>query len=192
MGTMNNSTLLLAIVIVLAIVVAIALIVRAQRSARLKNRFGPEYGRTVEQTGSAAKAEAKLEQLTRRVEGFKIVPIGPQARADYVSAWKRVQARFVDDPKTALVEADRVIQRIMADRGYPVTDFEQRAADLSVHHPLIVDNYRAGHAISLRHSQGQATTEDLRQAMLHYRNLFDELVGETSQSVAAPAARVGR
>jgi hypothetical protein len=171
---------------VIVVVVAAVLIVRAERSKRLRTRFGPEYHRAVEETGSATRAESRLEKLEKRVEGFKIRPLAPADRANFLAAWQKIQARFVDDPRAALTEADKLIQAIMAARGYPVTDFEQRAADISVDHPLVVE-----HDISIRHTQGLASTEDLRQAMIHYRTLFTELAGEPelTHSITGRAAR---
>jgi hypothetical protein len=188
---MSNSALVIGVVVAICIVIAIALIVKNQRSQRLKNRFGPEYNRAVEETGNKTRAEAKLEKLAKRVQSFKINELQPTARADFVSTWQKIQGRFVDDPKSALAEADKLIQEIMMARGYPVTDFEQRAADLSVDHPLIVEHYRAGHDISVRHSQGRESTEDMRQAMIHYRTLFGELAGEPdlTRSTAAGGTR---
>jgi hypothetical protein len=188
---MSNSALVIGVVVVaIFVVIAIALIVKSQRSQRLKSRFGPEYNRAVEETGSKTQAEAKLEKLAKRVRSFKINELSPTARADSISAWQKIQGRFVDDPKSALAEADTLIQKIMMARGYPVTEFEQRAADLSVDHPLIVEHYRAGHDIAVRHAQGQASTEDMRQAMIHYRTLFAELAGEPdlTRSTAAGGA----
>ena len=192
MNTMSTSTLIGAIAVVIVVVVAIGLIIKAQRSKRLKNRFGPEYHRAVEETGSATRAESKLEKLERRVEGFKIRALSPADRTNFLEAWARIQARFVDDPRGAVTEADRLIQGIMSARGYPVSDFEQRAADISVDHPLVVEHYRAGHDISIRHKQGLTNTEDLRQAMIHYRTLFVELAGESelTHSMTGRAARV--
>jgi hypothetical protein len=188
---MSNSALVIGVVVAIGVVIAIALIVKNQRSQRLKTRFGPEYNRVVEETGNKARAEANLEKLAKRVQSFKINELQPNARADFVSAWQKIQGRFVDDPKGALAEADKLIQEIMMARGYPVTDFEQRAADLSVDHPLIVEHYRSGHDISVRHSQGQASTEDMRQGMIHYRTLFGELAGEPdlTRSTAAGGTR---
>jgi hypothetical protein len=188
----NNTTIVVGILIAIVVVIAIALMVRAQRSRRLESRFGPECHRAIEETGSKTQAEAKLEKLEKRVEQFKIIPLSPEARADFVAEWQTIQARFVDDPKGALTEADRLIQRIMTARGYPVSHFEQRAADISVNHPGIVEQYRAGHAISERHGQGRASTEDMRQAMIHYRTLFAELAGEgeATRGASVKAARV--
>jgi hypothetical protein len=191
MNTMSTSTLIGAIAVVIVVVIAIGLIVKAQRSKRLKSRFGPEYHRAVEETGSTTRAESKLEKLERRVEGFKIMALSPADRANFLAAWQKIQARFVDDPRGAVTEADQLIQGIMAARGYPVTAFEQRAADISVDHPLVVEHYRAGHDISIRHKQGLTNTEDLRQAMIHYRTLFAELAGEPelTHSITGRAAR---
>jgi hypothetical protein len=187
---MSNSALVIGVVVVaIFVVIAIALIVKSQRSQRLKSRFGPEYNRAVEETGSKTQAEAKLEKLAKRVRSFKINELSPTARADSISAWQKIQGRFVDDPKSALAEADKLIQKIMTARGYPIT--ELRAADLSVDHPLIVEHYRAGHDIAVRHSQGRASTEDMRQTMIHYRTLFGELAGEPdlTRSTSAGGAR---
>ncbi|MGB2626977.1 MAG: hypothetical protein WAK20_09325 [Candidatus Acidiferrum sp.] len=185
---MSNPTLVIVVVIAVAVVLAVALMTRAQRRARLKARFGPEYNRVVEETGSAERAEAKLEKLANRVDRFKIVPLSATAREDFVAAWTRIQGRFVDDPSNALSDADRLIQKLMRTRGYPVSDFEQRARDLSVDHPEIVEHYREGHAISVRHAEGRANTEDMRQAMIHFRMLFEEMAGASEVSRAARAA----
>jgi hypothetical protein len=186
---MSTSALIIVVVIAVVVVGAIALILRNRRSERLRNRFGPEYGRAIQETGSKGHAEAKLEKLEKRVERFNISPLSPADRVGFIAAWQTVQARFVDDPKGALTDADKLIEKIVATRGYPVTDFEQRAADISVDHPLVVEHYRAGHEIALRHSQGRASTEDMRQAMIHYRTLFGDLAGEPAM---AHAARGGR
>jgi len=186
---MNSDAALIALiaVAVIGIVVILLLFLRTKRSERLRARFGPEYQRTVQETGSKTRAESKLEHLEKRVDRFHIRPLDPPARAKYTEAWRAVQARFVDDPKGALTEADRLVQEIMSARGYPVADFEQRAADLSVNHPVVCEHYRAGHEISVRHSQGRASTEDMRQAMIHYRKLFAELADEPEMARSAAA-----
>ena len=185
---MSNSPLMIAVVIVAIIAVAgIAYIVRRQRTRRLRTRFGPEYQRALEETGSTTKAEAKLQKLEKRVERFRITPLSPESRADFVAKWLSIQSRFVDDPNHTLTEADTLVQDLMTARGYPVTDFEQRAADISVDYPLVVEHYRAGHDIAVRHSQGRASTEDMRQAMIRYRTLFAELAGEPEMSRATAA-----
>jgi hypothetical protein len=187
---MSTSAVILGVVIAVVIVGAVALIVRTRRSQRLQTRFGPEYSRAIEETGSKTRAETNLEKLEKRVGRFNIVPLSPAARADFVAPWQKIQARFVEDPKNALTDADKLRQEIMTARGYPVTDFDQRAADISVDR-LVVEHYRAGHDISVRHSQGRANTEDMRQTMIHYRTLFAELAGEPelTRSTTACAAR---
>ena len=189
---MNTSAVVTIVVVVIAAVIVLALLAVNQRSKRLRERFGPEYSRTVEETGSRMRAEAKLQKLQKRVEDFRITPLSSESRARFVAGWHKIQSRFVDDPRSALTEADKLIQEIMTARGYPVTEFEQRAADISVDHALVVEQYRAGHEISLRHAQGRATTEDMRQAMIHYRTLFAELADEPelTRTATARSARV--
>jgi len=185
MGT--SSIIVIALIVVLA-GVAIALVVKARRSQKLKSRFGPEYARAIEQTGNKSLAEEKLEKLEKRVQQFNLTPLSPSAREQFVAEWQKIQSRFVDDPQGALMEADQLIQKMMSTRGYPLADFEQRAADISVDHPVVVEQYRAGHEIALRHAQGRASTEDLRQAMIHYRRLFNELTGQPEMARVATAA----
>jgi hypothetical protein len=175
---MSTSAVITIVVVVIAAVIGIAWLALNQRSKRLRERFGPEYTRTLEETGSRTRAEAKLEKLQKRVEHYKITPLSSETRARFVNDWHKIQSRFVDDPRGALTEADRLIQEIMTARSYPTAEFEQRAADISVDHSLVVEQYRAGHEISLRHAQGRASTEDMRQAMIHYRTLFAELADE--------------
>jgi hypothetical protein len=188
---MSTPTVVAIVVVAIIAIIAIALLLVNQRSKKLQERFGPEYSRTVEETGSKIRAEAKLQKLQKRVEHFKITPLSSETRARFVAGWHKIQSRFVDDPRGALTEADSLIQEIMTARGYPVSEFEQRAADISVDHPQVVEHYRAGHEISLRHSQGRASTEDMRQAMIHYRALFAELAGEPelARSASARGAR---
>jgi len=168
------------ILIVVAAVVLIAIIAwaaaRSRRSKQLQEGFGPEYERTVERSGDRRAAESELEARRERREELDIRALQPAARERYVSAWHQTQARFVDAPADALTEADSLVTSVMAERGYPMEDFDQRAADVSVDHPTVVENYRAAHAISTASGRGQASTEDMRQAMVHYRALFEELV----------------
>ncbi len=178
---MNTTGVVILIAVVAVAVVALLLFLR-NRSQRLRSHFGPEYNRTVQETGNRYRAEAKLEKLQKRVEGFSIHPLRPDDAQRFRDSWRAVQARFVDDPKTALTEADNLLGDVMTARGYPISDFEERAAEISVNHPLVVENYRAGHQIALRHAQGKASTEDMRQAMIHYRTLFDELVGQPERA----------
>jgi hypothetical protein len=146
------------------------------RSQRLQQHFGAEYGRTVERTKIRDLAEAELESRRERVSKYKIVPLSDEDRVHYQRAWEQAQTRFVDDPSRATREADELIMVVMEKRGYPVNGFEQAAADLSVNHPVVVENYRAAAAIARRNRQGEANTEDLRQALVRYRTLFNELL----------------
>ena len=168
--------------IIIAIAVAVVVlaliawaIVRNRRTAALKRQFGPEYERTVRERGPTA-AEAALLERQKRVEKFRMRDLSSEERERFITEWRLVQSRFVDDPKRAVTDADDLVARLMRARGYPMSDFEQRAADISVDHPRVVDNYRAAHQIALRQREGQATTEDLRNAIIYYRSLFDELL----------------
>ena len=167
-----------AAVVVLAIV-AIAISIRKRRTEKLRTRFGSaEYTRAVTEGGSQQKAEAALYARAARVEKLHIRPLGAGDRTRFVDSWAKIQARFVDGPGSAVTDADQLLTDVMSTRGYPVSDFEQRANDISVDHPLVLANYRTAHEIALRQTRGQASTEDLRQAMIHYRTLFEELVSE--------------
>ncbi|HEX5238999.1 MAG TPA: hypothetical protein VFW39_11135 [Sphingomicrobium sp.] len=175
--------IIVAIVIVAVLIIAGVLWSRRQRrSEHLKDRFGPEYDRAVEAKGGRSKAEADLAEREKRVEKLDIRPLEPAERRQFSERWTDVQARFVDDPGRAVAFADALLGEVMKARGYPVSDFEQRAGDISVEHPRMVEHYRIAHDIAERHGRGEATTEELRQAMIHYRALFDDLVG-----VQAPA-----
>jgi hypothetical protein len=147
-----------------------------QRSGHLRQRFGPEYERTRSQLGDVRRAEAALEAREKRVEKLRLRPLSEDERARFAEVWRHVQTLFVDDPKGAIGEADRLVNDVMTARGYPVADFQQRAADISVDHPVVVEHYRAARSIAERNDGGTATTEDLRQALIHYRALFDDLL----------------
>lgn len=181
----DSQTLIIGVVAVL-VVIAIAawLWSRRQQSRRLEERFGPEYNRTVETLGDRGKAEAELRQREKRVEKLEIVPLAPADAARFSQSWKTLQGRFVDNPKGVLMEADQLVRELMVKRGYPMGDFERRAADISVHHPAVVDHYRAAQAITLRDRRGEADTEEMRKAVVHYRALFDELL-ETGEPARA-------
>jgi hypothetical protein len=171
----------IAIVVFLMVAAGIAILfsIRKRRTQRLRTQFGgAEYSRAVKEGGNRRQAEAVLDKRTERVEGLHIRPIAPADRSRFVESWARVQARFVDGPGGAVTDADQLLIDVMSTRGYPMSDFEQRAADISVDHPLVLDNYRAAHEAALRQTRGEARTEDLRQAMIHYRTLFEELVNE--------------
>jgi hypothetical protein len=166
------------IVIAVALVVLLGIVwifVRKQRTINLQKRFGPEYDRAVGEIGQQ-RAESALLEREKRVQEFSLRELSAEERERYLSEWRMVQARFVDDPQAAVGDADLLVDRLMQDRGYPMSNFEQRAADISVGHPKVVDNYRAAHQIAVRHRQGQASTEDLRSAIIYYRSLFEELL----------------
>lgn len=173
---------IVAIIVVLAIILIAAIVIsrRRHRSTHLKQHFGPEYEREVQQRGDPAKAEAALAEREARVHKFSIRDLPATERAAYAEEWAAVQRRFVDDPSMAVNEADRLVNRVMTARGYPMSDFDQRAADISVNYPSVVQNYRSAREIVVRHTGGRASTEDLRQAMVYYRSLFDELLGGTT------------
>jgi hypothetical protein len=176
---MNSSieTMMAAGVVVVVVLAAIIYIVSRRRSsARLKSSFGAEYERALDDAGSRRKAELELRDRQKRVSHFDIRTLTSDERDDFARRWRDIQAEFVDQPKTALNDADALLTDVMRLRGYPMGEFEQRSADLSVDHPEVVQNYRAGHEIANQHKRGLAGTEELRQAMIHYRSLFEELV----------------
>lgn len=187
MGTVVGIVILIVIVV---IILAVALFViqrrrteREQASAGLRNRFGSEYDRAVNAYGSSDTAEAMLRSREERVRSLNIRPLSDTERARFSESWQSVQAQFVDDPAAAVSEAHTLVRQLMEARGYPVGDFEQQASNVSVDHPDVVENYRAAHRIALQQQEGQANTEDLRQAMVHYRALFTDLL-ETAQGQA--------
>lgn len=176
--TMTQWAIVIAVAVVLVVAgIAIWMSARKRHTATLHSQFGDaEYARTVEEGGSRRKAEAALDDRAERVKKLNIRPLAPGDRARFIEAWSTVQARFVDGPGGAVIDADRLLGDVMSARGYPVSDFDQRSADISVDHPLVIENYRVAHRIALQQAQGQASTEELRQAMIHYRTLFEELV----------------
>jgi hypothetical protein len=174
-------------VVLVLIVLAAWSIYQKKQSRRLKERFGPEYGRSVDDLGSRTKAETELKAREKRVEHLTILPLTPSEASRFSQAWNDLQGRFVDNPKGAVVQADELVRELMLKRGYPMGDFEHRAADISVDHPEVVTHYRAAQAIAVRDKRGEADTEELRKAVVHYRALFDELleVKETKQEFLA-------
>ena len=171
--------ILIAVAVLVVVAIGVDLSLRKRRTERLRARFGAaEYARAVKERGSQRQAEAALDQRAERVNSLHIRPLAPGDRARFVESWGRVQARFVDGPGSAVTDADQLLGDVLSTRGYLATDFEQCAADISVDHPRVLDNYRAAHQGALRHIEGQASTEDLRQAMIHYRTLFEELVSK--------------
>ena len=166
---------LILTVIVLAAVAGWLLLIQ-QRTKRLRSRFGPEYERTVRESGDRRRAERELERREKRVERLHIQRLSISDRDRFVAAWRTDQARFVDDPAGAVSDADQLVQEVMKVRGYPVGDFEARVEDISVDHPHLVQNYRAARQLADRHQRGEASTEDLRKALVYYRALFEELL----------------
>jgi hypothetical protein len=171
------------IAIIVAVIVVIvgailAFFLQRRRTEKLRRHFGPEYDRAVAEGGDRRRAEAKLEERTERVKKFHLRPLSAEDRARYTEQWDRVQAHFVDAPAGAVAEADQLIGDLMATCGYPMSDFDQRAADISVEHPVVTQNYRSAHEIALRQAKGQSSTEDLRRAMIHYRALFEDLLSQ--------------
>jgi hypothetical protein len=178
----------LGVIVVFIVAVLIALLMRRRRSQRIQRRFGPEYDRVVlEQQGNSRRAEAVLADRERRVRAFSLRALSPMEREAYGIEWMNVQRRFVDDPFVALGSADRLINRAMTDRGYPESDFKQKAADISVSYPTLVQNYRLAYEIVARHGDSHATVEQLPQAMVYYRSLFDELLEPAKDEFPEPA-----
>jgi TolA-binding protein len=183
----NPVVIVLVIALVAAIGAAVWLYMRNRQTASLQDRFGPEYDRALSTHQDQREAERELRQREERVEQLNIRPLEREERNRFAERWQSVQAQFVDDPAGATNEADELVGEVMATRGYPVGDFEQRAADVSVRHPRVVEHYRAAHEIALRNASGNADTEQLRQALVHFRALFEDLL-----EVEAPAQTEAR
>jgi len=173
----NTGVLIAIIVVVVLLVVAGAVLVPRMRTQRLQQQFGPEYDRTVSRAGDRRSAEEDLADRAKRRREFTIVALDPAAQERYQQEWLATQTTFVDDPVGATRQADELVTRVMRDRGYPVEDdFERQAADVSVDHPQVAENYRAAHTVFQTNERGLAGTDDLRQAFVHYRSLFAELL----------------
>jgi hypothetical protein len=168
--------LAVAVILIIAVFAWLYARKRSRTTADFRQRFGPEYERTLRVHGSERKAEAQLADREKRVDKLNIRDLDPMERERFSERWESVQSRFVDSPKGAVTEADDLVSSVMKTRGYPVSDFDQRAVDISVDHPRVVENYRSAHEVALRAGKDEATTEDLRRAMIHYRSLFEELV----------------
>jgi hypothetical protein len=168
---------LVAVIIVLLVLIAAGWAVARQRQSRLlRKRFGPEYDRLLAERGDRARVESELKAREKRVQGLTIKPLSPPDAARFSEEWGALQSRFIDNPKGVVMQADRLVRDLMIKRGYPMEGFEHRAADISVHHPELVENYRQAQVIAVRDQRGEATTEDLRKAVVYYRALFDELL----------------
>jgi hypothetical protein len=175
----NSTTIIIIVILVLVVIGAILapIFARRRRSERFHDHFGPEYDHTVQTMGDEKKAQTELDERQKHVDTLDIRPLTVNERERYLADWKAVQSKFVDEPGQAIVDADHLIMEVMQIRAYPVSDFEQRAADISVNYPALVTNYRAAREIALKNKEHQADTEELRQAMIYYRSLFEELLG---------------
>lgn len=185
-GSVNATIIVIVVLLVLLLLGGAASFLgfRHRRSTRLQQNFGPEYKRTVEEAGGRGKAESQLRDREKRHKRLELRPLSDEIRARYRSEWNDIQQRFVDEPGRAVEDADRLTTRIMHDRGYPVDDFEQRAADVSVDHPRVVQHYRAAHDVAVEHEKGQADTERLRGAVTSYRALVDALLEDAAKGPA--------
>lgn len=189
---MNTTVAIIVAVIAVLAIAGLMMGARKHRAARLRSKFGPEYERAVEEAGSRAKAQAHLIEREQRVKKFAIRPLTAEERDHFEPAWRDVQAQFVENPEAAISAADDLLGELMAARGYPVGEFAQRAADLSVDHPRVVHHYRAAHDIVMKHEAGELdgdTTEQLRQSMLDYRELYDELMKAPANDTAEAPPR---
>jgi len=174
---MNSTIIILILVVAVVGAAAILYFAQKQKTRNLQTKFGPEYDRLVE-IGNRSRAESELERREKRVQKFRIHPLSPDQITQFAEAWRAEQARFVDDPRGAVERADALVTQVMTARGYPMTEFEQRTADVSVAHPHVVEHYRAAHDIAQRAARGEISTEELRGALLHYRALFEDLLEE--------------
>ena len=185
---MTSTQIAVLAVVVIAVIAVAAFLVLQNRTKKLRAKFGPEYDRAVAESGNKFKAEAELERVEKRVSRYSLRPLTGADRDRFQQSWRAIQAKFVDDPAGAFLQADQLLGAVMSARGYPPTDFDNRATEISVDHASVVDEYRAGHEIALRHAQKQASTEDLRRGMVHYRALFEELMREEPVPLRARAA----
>ena len=174
---MDSTQIIIAVVVLIAIGIGIMFAARTRRSKNMREKYGPEYDLTKEKAGSKAAAEAALAEREKRVTKLDIRELNQAERDRYHTEWTGIQADFVDEPPKALEKANLLVTELMMARGFPVSDFEQRAADVSVLYPNVVANYRHANEIALKNQRGEASTEELRQAMVHYRSLFEELLG---------------
>jgi hypothetical protein len=190
--TPPNTVIFVVLLVAVVLAVVAWLIVQRQRSPHLKRRLGPEYDLTVSAFHSGTKAELELQKREDQVARLKIVPLTPTDAARFSQAWNELQSGFIDNPKEVVAHADQLVRELMEERGYPVGDFERRAADISVDHPAVVATYRVAQGIAASEARGEADTEELRKAVIYYRTLFDELLGVAHDRVASlpPVRRV--
>jgi|KBSSwiStaDraftv2_1062776.scaffolds.fasta_scaffold11828_1 hypothetical protein len=183
-----DTTVVVVLVAALVVIVLAVIVAQGMRGRALRKHFGPEYGRAVKETGDRHKAEIALAEREKRVKALELRPLAAGEQRSFIDSWRSVQAEFVDNPEHAIVRADQLLGDVMAVRGYPVSDFDRRAEDLSVDHPTLVHNYRIAHEVATRRGR-PTTTEDLRQAMIHYRALFGELVDPREAETPSPKTR---
>ena len=185
---MSTGAIIAVIVVAVIVVVALAWLVGTQvRRRKLRERFGPEYDRTIEEAGSQRAAERELSEREKRHSQYEIKPLSAEERDRYAKQWALIQEQFVDQPGRAVVEADRLVTVVMGERGYPTEGYQQQVSDLSVRHSSTLDHYRVAHGIKDRHDEAKASTEELREAMMHYRSLFQDLVESDADGQAEPA-----
>jgi plasmid stabilization system protein ParE len=182
----TTAAVVIAVIVVLVVVGVVAALMRGRRRSALQQRFGPEYERTVSHSSGRREAERDLRERERHHAELPLRELDPQQRQRYANEWEQTQAHFVDQPETATREADQLVTQVMSERGYPVEDFDRRISDLSVEHASTLEHYRDAHEINLANERGQATTEQLRQALVHYRALFAELLGDSSGGRQVP------
>jgi hypothetical protein len=185
---MSPTLTIILIIVVLVVVAAVAYGIQVGRRKKLQSTFGPEYDRVVEHAGSRTEAEKELREREKRHAGLELKPLSPESQARYAAAWEEVQIKFVDSPAEAVTTADELVTRLIAERGYPTGDYDEKLADLSVEHAGTLQHYRDAHEISERNKGGEASTEDLRQALVHYRALFADLLGTDPVPAAAETA----
>nr|WP_296075902.1 hypothetical protein [uncultured Actinoplanes sp.] len=185
---MSPTVTVILIVVILVIIAAVVFGIQVGRRRKLQNTFGPEYDRVVADTGSRTEAEKELREREKRHAELELRPLSPESQARYQAAWEEVQIQFVDNPTQAVTTADELVTRLIEERGYPTGDHETQMADLSVEHAGTLQHYRDAHEISRRNSAGEAGTEDLRQALVHYRALFGDLLGTDPVPSADPAS----
>jgi hypothetical protein len=184
-GGLSTEAIVAIVIVALIVIALVAVVAMRRRSQRLRERFGPEYEREVARTGSPTRAEQELEARERRYKKLDIRPLTPGAKQRYAEEWRSIQARFVDDPSAAVAEAERVLEQVMRDRGYPLdSDPARRVEDLSVEHAAVIDNYRVASDIARRNERREASTEELRRATVSYRTLFEDLLGDDDRRPA--------
>ncbi|MFF0155135.1 hypothetical protein [Micromonospora sp. NPDC005203] len=187
---MSPTQVIVIVLVVLVVVAVLAVAVRSLgRRRALRDRFGPEYDRVVEEQDSRSAAERELRDRERRHAELTLTPLSPESRARYSAAWEELQVRFIDSPGETVGDADTLVTRLIEEQGYPTGDFSDQIAHLSVEHARTLTNYRDAHDIHLRNSRGEASTEELRQAVVHYRSLFADLLGEEPVGHRTPEQR---